>query len=476
MPLSPRVGGATSKPVDVSPSPVAQRFASNSCVTTKMTYEFFNELIENFTLAQVAYGVTNVPNDPNSLKKILDGLRTGGYNFAMGNVVLNSGLNTTNTNITLGTGKLYFTDNDYLGFDDANNTFSFFADGAINNAVLNAGILDINSLNVDTINEKTTNNGVLIDGIRIKDSEILFNTNDKISFDDTNNVFSFSADASVSSSKILCGELKVEIDAQGVSSDANGIKFFQNSDTSRSTFINSRGNVVVNIDSANLNTDKVFYIKKNDDTNGGTNLFSVGENGIMTTYNGDIHLGTGGIHFDDYDSDYMYHDESLNQYVFLSDSSISNSVIRAGNINLGNENLSLYRENVTFTATFFNGTTQITGSSGTTNVSSYDARVSRIGNVATVVISNIVLDVSGRCGTTLGTYPALTTTGEFSIRGLPYNALKDSFGSYIGFYNGNGQVNAGTVYIIAGTNNIRFSSTGFGDTFGIRGVTITYMV
>jgi hypothetical protein len=156
---------------------------------------------------------------------------------------------------------------------------------------------------------------------------------------------------------------------------------------------------------------------------------------------------------------------------------VSNSTITQVNaINFGNENLSLYRENVTFTATFFNGTTQITGSSGTSNVSSYDARVSIIGNVATVVISNIVWSVGGACGTTLGTYPALTTTGEFSIRGLPYNALKDACGSIIGFYNGSGDVNVGSAYIIAGTNNIRFSTSGFQSTFGIRGVTITYMV
>ncbi len=81
MPLSPRVGGATSKPVDVSTSPASQRYASNTCTTTKMTYEFFNELIEMFTLAQVAYSVTNIPNDPNSLKKLLDAVRLGNYPF-----------------------------------------------------------------------------------------------------------------------------------------------------------------------------------------------------------------------------------------------------------------------------------------------------------------------------------------------------------------------------------------------------------
>jgi hypothetical protein len=88
MTLSPRVGGATSKPTDVSPSPAGQRYASNSCITTKMTYEFFNELIENFLQAQTGYSVTNVPNDPQALKKLLDALRTGGFEFTVGTVNL----------------------------------------------------------------------------------------------------------------------------------------------------------------------------------------------------------------------------------------------------------------------------------------------------------------------------------------------------------------------------------------------------
>lgn len=88
MTLSPRVGGATSKPTDVSPTPAGQRYASNTCVTTKMTYEFFNELIDIFLQAQTAYGVTNVANDIQSLKKILDALRTGGFDFTVGTVNL----------------------------------------------------------------------------------------------------------------------------------------------------------------------------------------------------------------------------------------------------------------------------------------------------------------------------------------------------------------------------------------------------
>lgn len=478
MTLSPRVGGASSKPTDSSPSPVAQRYASNTCVTTKMTYEFFNELIENFTLAQVAYGVTNVPNDPNALKKLLDSVRTGGYNFTVGTLGMGGLLTTNNSGIHLGTGTLSFAGlgTDYITYNDSTNEFNFFADNSISNSVLKAGNLNIDSLNVNTINEKTANNGVAIEGVLIKDTEIYFGADDKVSFNNTTKTFLFSADANTDNSKILCGELKIAIDSQGIVSDSNGIRLFQNTDSSKGTYINSRGNVVVNIDSNNVNTDRVFYINKNAVDNSGENLFSVDEDSLLKTYNGDIHLGSGKIHFDDYNSDYIYHDDVLNQYVFLSDGSISNSIIRAGKINFGNDDLSLYRENVTFTATFYNGTTQITGSSGTSNVTSYDARFSRIGNVVTVNISNIVWSIAGNAGTTLGSYPAITTTGEFSIRGLPYNALKDSCGSIIGFYNGSGDTNTGTAYIIAGTNSIRFSTMGFQNSFGIRGVTITYMV
>jgi hypothetical protein len=94
--------------------------------------------------------------------------------------------------------------------------------------------------------------------------------------------------------------------------------------------------------------------------------------------------------------------------------------------------------------------------------------------MVTIIIDNIFLNVAGRIPIN-GVYPSINTTGEFSIRGLPFNALHDAAGSCIMFYNNNGQVNAGVPYIIAGTNSIRFSSTGFADSFGIRGVTITYL-
>jgi hypothetical protein len=102
MTLSPRVGGATSKPTDVSPSPAGQRYASNSCITTKMTYEFFNELIENFLQAQTGYSVTNVPNDPQALKKLLDALRTGGFNFTVGTVGASGTVTTPTVSLTGG--------------------------------------------------------------------------------------------------------------------------------------------------------------------------------------------------------------------------------------------------------------------------------------------------------------------------------------------------------------------------------------
>lgn len=355
MTLSPRVGGATSKPTDASPSPASQRFASNSCVTTKMTYEFFNELIENFTLAQAGYGVTNIPNDPNALKKILDRLRTGGYDFDAGNIRLTSGLSTNNTDVTIGTGKLIFNANDWISYNDTTNSFEFNADSSVTSSTIRAGVLNSTDANIDTINERTPNNGVLIEGVRIKDSELFFNVDDKINYNDTTNSFEFYADGNINNSRIM-----------------------------------------------------------------------------------------------------------------------------TGSINFGEDTLNQYFENITFTATFYTGTTQITGSSGMTNVASYDARVSKIGNIVTVNISNIVWsvtgDIRGNVGTTLGTYPAITLAGESSIRGLPYNALKDSCGSVIGFYNNSGNSNTGSAYIIAGTNSIRFSDMGFGGGFGIRGVTITYMV
>lgn len=102
MTLSPRVGGATSKPTDVSPTPAGQRYASNTCVTTKMTYEFFNELIDIFLQAQTAYGVTNVANDIQALKKILDALRTGGFDFTVGTVTASGTVTTPTVEMTGG--------------------------------------------------------------------------------------------------------------------------------------------------------------------------------------------------------------------------------------------------------------------------------------------------------------------------------------------------------------------------------------
>jgi hypothetical protein len=466
MPLSPRVGGATSKPVDVSPSPASQRFASNSCVTTKMTYEFFNELIENFTLAQVAYGVTNVPNDPNSLKKILDGLRTNAYNFTIA---------------TLGT---------------------------------------------DTIIERTTNNGVSVENVLLKDGsvEVLGSSNYFGSLGDLNlvvdsnnngtnqfNIYNHSiATANQLMSMNENGDLSVFsrsgsdmlklIDVASNETTANPYISLGYNTSVGSTF--NRIGVMGFI--ADTNKDLAIV---NETTNGNIELITNGQTSIKSQAGGDVlsivdtnaatailanpiisfDYSTGGAKtragYVGYgstgnDSLYLFNDTGN---IILSPATdiidVSNSRITQANaINFGNEDLSLYRENITFTATFYNGTTQITGSSGVTNVSTYDARFTRIGDIVTVNISNIVLDVAGACGTTLGSYPALTTTGEFSIRGLPYNALKDSFGSYLGFYNGSGSSNAGSVYIIQGTNNIRFSTTGFGATFGIRGVTITYMV
>lgn len=162
MTLSPRVGGATTKPTDVSPSPAGQRFASNSCVTTKMTYEFFNELIENFTIAQASYAVTNVPNDANALNKLLNSVRTGGYAFTT------SAINTSNSNITLGTGKLFFGADDSLEFNDATNEYSLKADGSIANSKLNIGEIKLDSLKTNTIVENTTGTGVTIEGVLIK--------------------------------------------------------------------------------------------------------------------------------------------------------------------------------------------------------------------------------------------------------------------------------------------------------------------
>jgi hypothetical protein len=194
MTLSLRVGGATTKPTDVSPSPVAQRYASNSCDTTKITYEFFNELIENFTLAQVAYAVTNVPNDANALKKLLDSLRAGGFAFTT------SAINTSNSNITLGTGKLFFTADDNIEFNDTTNEFSLKADNAVANSKLNVGTINLDTLNTDVINEKTANAGVTIESVLIKDAiinspqvfrvKVLFNGTGTPSISDSHNVSS----------------------------------------------------------------------------------------------------------------------------------------------------------------------------------------------------------------------------------------------------------------------------------------------
>lgn len=490
MTLSPRVGGATSKPVDVSPSPAAQRFASNSCVTTKMTYEFFNELIENFTLAQVAYDVTNVPNDPNALKKLLDSVRTGSYNFTTGTI------NTSNNDIVLGTGKLYFTANDFINFDDTSNMFELVADGASGNG-------------------------------KIKVGQVHFSNDDYIDYNDSTNEFTFLSDGVVGSSIVTCGTIRIPNQVITSPESINVILDDNNNQTGQSfniynhdtTNVNLRAtiteagdlslfnpngsNMLKLVDGASTATlanpflswnytatdlsgivrlgyigyDSTFntHLKISNEATGGDIILSPAS-GLIETNNNNIRLGSGSISFASYGTDTFEFNDTTNQFVFTADGSIGNSILRSGNLNLGDENLSLYRENVTFTATFYNGTTQITGSSGTSNVSSYDARFSRVGNIVTVNISNIVLDVAGDCGTTLGSYPALTTTGEFSIRGLPYNALKDSCGSYIGFYNGSDNSNSGAVYIIAGTNNIRFSTTGFGASFGIRGVTITYMV
>lgn len=490
MTLSLRVGGVASKPTDVSPTPVGQRFASSDRDTTKITYEFFNELIENFTLAQVAYAVTNVPNDPNALKKLLDSVRTGGYSFTTGTI------NTSNNNITLGTGKLYFTANDYIEFDDATNTFSFIADSGINNSILSTNALELIgssnyissdrniSLIVDADNDNPSN-GLIVYSTSVATANKLMDLTEggDLSIysrggDEALRIFDLASNETLANPYLsfhynaTVGGSATRIGYVGFASTSNQDLSISNETTSGNIELKTNGKAII----------------KN--VAGGDILSLVDDNATTPTLanpilsfnyaNGGAITRAGYVGFGSVGNDSLYLLNDTGDIIISPATNIinvSNSTIENSNaINFGNEDLSLYRENITFTATFYNGSTLITGSSGTSNVASYDARFSRIGNIVTVTISNIVWSVGGNAGTTLGSYPALGTTGEFSIRGLPYNALKDSSGSIIGFYNGSGEVNVGTAYIIAGTNNIRFSETGFGGGFGIRGVTITYMV
>ena len=387
MTLSPRVGGATSKPADTSPTPAGQRYASNSCVTTKMTYEFFNELIEIFTLAQAAYSVANVANDPNALKKILDSLRTGGFNFSV-------------------------------------------------------GIVNADSANIDAINAKTPSNGVGVSGLLMKSTSIS-------SFSDLSIVLN--SDNSESSNVFAVYDNTTDI--------AN--RRFYVADNGKVIIYGSGADELLQvIDNATTETLANPYMSFNYNTTvGGTKnmLARIGFTSNSDTNMTIENLATGG-------------DIIINASSGMLDFS-GDKLTNVGAINFGDDDLNHYEEG-TFSASFYDGTTAVTGS----NVSSYDARFTRIGNEVTVNISNIVWSVAGYCGTTLGSYPAITTAGECSIRGLPYNALKDASGSYIGFYNGSGDSNAGSAYIEHGTNSIRFSTTGFQASFGIRGVTIKYLV
>lgn len=129
----------------------------------------------------------------------------------------------------------------------------------------------------------------------------------------------------------------------------------------------SIGSIVHQIDSNNNGSVESFQIR-HDGTGiaGGSPLFTVAENGSanfyglidtngndITTEGGDLYLGS---------NDYITHNDTSNEFQFLSDGSINNSTLRANAINFGNDDLDEYIKG-TFTPSITNiggGTIPIT--------------------------------------------------------------------------------------------------------------------
>jgi hypothetical protein len=84
---SPKQGGVTTQPNSTDPSPATQRFFSDNC-TTRVTYDFLNEIISIFLNAQNYLGLTNLSNDPNALKKMFVKTIGGEKDFRTGNIDL----------------------------------------------------------------------------------------------------------------------------------------------------------------------------------------------------------------------------------------------------------------------------------------------------------------------------------------------------------------------------------------------------
>lgn len=131
------------------------------------------------------------------------------------------------------------------------------------------------------------------------------------------------------------------VNTNSILSDAEGLKIRQMQADANAVYLDSVGNAIVNIDINNNNTSTYFAINKNNTTR----IFTVNEDstvdifGLLDTHSANILIGTGQVHFASYGSDYISFDDATNRYNFFADGAIANSLVFAGAVNFGNDNV-----------------------------------------------------------------------------------------------------------------------------------------
>lgn len=88
MPLTPKESSSTTRPADVSPNASTQGYFRDDCATL-VTYEWLNELVADKVNALNDLSVAVVPNDDNATKKMHTALRTGQFDYDVGNLTVN---------------------------------------------------------------------------------------------------------------------------------------------------------------------------------------------------------------------------------------------------------------------------------------------------------------------------------------------------------------------------------------------------
>jgi hypothetical protein len=120
--------------------------------------------------------------------------------------------------------------------------------------------------------------------------------------------------------------------------DSGDIGLKQSSDDSKILKIESVGSVVFTIDSNNNNSGKDFQWRHNGTGYGGISLMTLTDggnlslNGILSTNNNTVHVGTGNLSFAGINSDYIDFNDSTNVFSLVADGSINNSKIAVGTV------------------------------------------------------------------------------------------------------------------------------------------------